>query len=267
MKRSALDKMRQVAPTGGFGGRKEDWGPQKLPEYGLGRKKAKTRCSRISIISSPSLRSIHSMTLFPADCHPPFWQCKAIEQKCMPPTFKSKQRPTLGLLHWHFFSGTAAQRSTTSAISALHSPPKQTLQSFWFQPDTSSVIDKYDTAALVITSQKALERGRDFPTSEKNMNCSQGTVSLMTSKSSGPCSQPVSPKARLHRLPKRASKRRHGAFMTSICANKDQKLGLGMERISFPGPLRRESRQDTRWHLPGAGSSREVWPSPPPTGL
>lgn len=42
-----------------------------------------------------------------------------------------------------------------------------------------------------------------------------------------------------------ASKRRHRAFMTKRCANKDQKLGLGIKRISFPGAPHRASRQAT----------------------
>ena len=116
-----------------------------------------------------------------------------------PPTTKSKQRTTLGLRYWYFFSNTTTQRNATSTISSLHSPQKQSLQSISFQPDTYFICHWQVRHSGPCDHKSGV---RDFPASEENMHCSQGTVSLMTSKSSGPCSQPVSPKARLHRHPK-----------------------------------------------------------------
>lgn len=152
MKHSVPSTLREVASTWR---EKRRWRAPEALRIWVRQKEANKRCSRMSIISSASLSSTHAMTLFSADHHAPTWQYKTIEQKFTTPHPQSKQRATLGLLHWHFFSNTATQRNATSTISSLHGPQKQTLQSISFQPDTSFVIDKYDTAALVITSQES----------------------------------------------------------------------------------------------------------------
>ena len=134
------------------------------------------------------------------------------------------------------------QRNATSTISSLHSPQKQSLQSISFQPDTYFICHWQVRHSGPCDHKSGV---RDFPASEENMHCSQGTVSLTISKSSVPAPKLCHQRRGCTVTQRTASKRRHRAFMTKRCANKDQKLGLGIKRISFPGAPHRASRQAT----------------------
>ena len=159
--------------------------------------------------------------------------------------------------------------TATFIIAALHSPWKQTLQSFSPRADTSFVIDKYDTSSD-LCDHKSGGSGVSHRLLHFRKECALLAVHCDTvylqvlSSPHPPCFQPgkaaPSPKG-----DDKASKRRHGHLCYKDVLTKITNWAWGSRE---PASRELNVEQMDKIHVlagppPGRGPGWEVWPSHP----